>query len=449
MGERDIVDEDEDTLAAQLTPAIRRVLPGIRLYSSWLLPMVRILNGMAEDDFVGGAIRELWSTYARTIDLVMQAFSIWDLEDLPDLTYMLEEDADTLGFQPLMDDKTGKLWLDESTGAFRPRFSDLDVSRLSADVEMLHRVRKFMADGLDLANTDQAPVSLRGTRMVLGNDEHLFALPTRFREPQFITPPTAAAALSKPDRPRKPLSYAAAAANGGGKTFAKPAIPDEASSTSTRNRQADLSRMVDELVEDKDDNNPVTPPQHHALNPAVVTHGDTIYHGLPDAGHDFNLASYHNKTPNPQHLPQHSRPIAVAPTPPILRTPKDSLVANSMERLQAVHSLWHDAPAQPHPHPTSPSTFPAKPANGTLASPAYIGHSRVNSASSIRSRASQNIGDSWSSLESAPAAGADGYAKFSESGVASPLLFGAGGGLWSTGQGGAYRSHSPTNGQGG
>ena len=131
-------------------------------------------------------------------------------------------------------------------------------------------------------------------------------------------------------------------------------------------------------------------------------------------------------------------------------------MANSVERLQSVSGLWNGTAAQP-----MSSAFPAGLPTGTLSSPQQVmrhGHSRVNSASSMRSKTSQHVGDSWSSLESGgnmqpPVNGmanggiADGYTNFSESNTVSPLLFGAGGGIWSTGAtNGGYTRKSPQNG---
>ncbi|KAI7572316.1 hypothetical protein KC316_g11951 [Hortaea werneckii] len=165
-------------------------------------------------------------------------------------------------------------------------------------------------------------------------------------------------------------------------------------------------------------------------------------------------------------------------TPPTLRTPKDSLAANSLERMQSVSTIWNNLPAnQISSSPSFPSGLPV----GTLTSPAqhfnrHSQHSRGNSASSIHSKASQTNpnhapvsvigGDPWAAANLSPNAAAatvpppgqapppmptDGYARFSQSaGMASPLLFGAGNNMWSTtSHNSSFRNVTPPNGQGG
>jgi len=441
----DGLDLDEENLATKLAPLARRLLPSLRLYSVWVIPAVHIISGLASDAFLRDAVTDLWSSYAAAIDIVAEVFPIWDLEDVPVLEYMLEEDAETLGFKPLESEKTTRNWIDAQTGLPKPRFSDRDVARLSPDAEMLARVKDFLSDGLYLANDDEeAPIKLDGVRIHSGS------------MPQGVNMPQTAARRQQREieraariaEARKPLSYAAAAA----KSSMRPVVPTaEVARASSRAQQARLSRMVDDLVDDDDGNNPITPPQQHIADPAVVTNGEVSYPATGYTGQDFvNVPSYQPNMPSTKTVPPASAAI------PALRTPKNSHATHSAGRLQSVSGLWNESPGQSS---TSPS-FPAGLPMGTLSSPAQMTralHSRVNSASSIRSRTSQNIGDSWSSLESAPraingvATAADGYGQFSASaGIASPLLFGAGGGMWSAVPAAeGHRGTSPPNGQGG
>ena len=89
-----------------------------------------------------------------------------------------------------------------------------------------------------------------------------------------------------------------------------------------------------------------------------------------------------------------------------------------------------------------PTGFPV----GSLASPPLEhGHTRVGSVNSVRSRTSQNVGDSWSSLEGLPQG--TGMVQAPVTNVPQlpglggaygdgQLLFGAGGGMWSSAMGG-------------
>ena len=449
-----MAEEDDDIqLATRLTELAHRVLPALRLYSAWLLPTTHLLEGLATDDLLKDAIDQFWPIYAKAVDLVAAIFQIWDLEDLPEITYMLEEDAETLEFKPLMNEKTNKIWIDKKTGATKPRFSDRGVKRASADDEMLARIKAFLADGLYLANDDDtAPIKLRGTRILHRDAEEPETHPPLPIQSQTSTKaPSEQGARSALQA--KPRTYAAAAAaNGSAKSPARTSVPNGVFSSSSTSRHAQLSRMVDDLVDDDDGNNPVTPPQQHASNPAVVTKGDVSYSVLPGSTPDFaKMPSYSYQA---QQKPIGSGP-SMGATPPTIRTPKNTVSGTSMERLQSVSNLWNTAPAQ---QSSTSSRFPVGLPTGTLGSPAHMnsrGHSRVNSASSIRSRTSQNvkmgIADSWSSIESAPRATLPnglapgfgtplaGMQQSNVSNVASPLLFGAGGSVWSTSPTAAYR----------
>lgn len=444
-------DETNVELATRLTEVTRRILPALRLYSSWLLSMINLLTGLSTEEYLKDAIDQFWGVYARSVDLIAAVFPIWDLEDLPEITYMLEEDTDTIGFKPLMHERTDKIWRNKRTGMLKARFSDLGVERASLDEEMVARVKDFLADGLFLANDDDdAPIKLRGTRILHRDAEDVEVLPVPVQTLNTVK----AMAIPASNATRKPLSYAAAAADGPAQQPARPVMPNGVSSKpSGMSRHAQLSRMVDDLVEDDESNNPVTPPQQHSSYPAVVTKGDVSYPALPGSVQDFAQMpnySYQQKQP----------PIGTpaGATSPSHRSPKIAITGTSMDRLQTLSSLWNDAPQQTSSSPTGLPT-------GTLSSPAQLhsrGHSRVNSASSIRSRTSPNvnmgIADSWSSLEPAPGATmpapltvgfGNGLGGLEQSNVARPLLFGAGGGVWSTRPGSRGRNVTPPSGQGG
>ncbi|KAK4545265.1 hypothetical protein LTR36_003445 [Oleoguttula mirabilis] len=439
----------EDEPKARLTPTIRRILPALRVYSAWLLPNVQIVAGLASDATLEKVISSFWQVYTRAIALVAdeQVFGIWALEEFR-APYMLEEDTDTLGFKPVQNEwtKVWRNWFEKDSGAAKPRFSDPNIVRMSLDEEMLTRVMGLLDDGMHLAyEVKEAPITLLGTTVYNGEPPESDVAAYQKGQEEL---------KGKPWPKPKPLSYAAAAAKSRAQAPLHANMPNGApSTTSARSRQAQLIRMVDDLVDDDDSNNPVTPPQQHASNPIVVTNGDVHHNGVSYGAQDFAaVTSYQPKLPSTS-MPNATR--SNAPTPPTIRTSRNSLGANSIERLQSVSTLWNDTSAQPMT--TSPN-FPTGLPTGTLSSPAQImrhGHSRVNSASSIRSRTSQNVtmGESWSSIESSQRVQVangpmNGYTKFSASGMASPLLFGAGNNMWNTGTGG-YRNVSPPNGQGG
>jgi hypothetical protein len=447
---------ENDDYADKLTPCIRRLLPVMRLYNSWLTCNLHLVDGLKADTFLGDSIDTFWSSYARAIDLLADddIFGIWAFDDV-DVPYMLEEDVDTLGFLPLLNAQqtVDKNW--KHDGVFKARFSELGLERLSVDDEMLGRAKSLLEDGSNLAiSNDLTPLGIVNNRIYYGQallDAIAVAEEAKKRPPEPPRP------LPQP----KPISYAAAAKSG--QSISKPQPKADSvrpPASKSRSRQAQVTRMVDNLLEDDDGNIPVTPPQQHIAHPAVVANGDGIYHPPPYTSHaDFaNATSYQPKPRSPQ-IMQTPKAITV-PTPPTLRTPQNTLAAQSVERMQSVSRLWPETTAT-SPIPTSPSAFPSGLPTGTLGSPPDMQsrgyHSRVNSANSIRSRTSQNVNmaESWSSSEFAgpkmaqqQAVGSpNGYSKFSASGVGSPLLFGAGGGIWSTGQAG-LSGVSPSNGQG-
>jgi hypothetical protein len=154
--------DDDAELAVKITPALRRILPSLCLYNMWLISMVHMVVGLASEPFLAPSIAQFWPCYARAIDLIAQGFPIWDLEDTDDVSYMLEEDVDTIEFQPLMDAKTMKIWQDKKTGLLKRKFTDADVVKSSQDDEMLQRIKNFLSDGLYLTMMMTLPFVFKG-----------------------------------------------------------------------------------------------------------------------------------------------------------------------------------------------------------------------------------------------------------------------------------------------
>ena len=445
------LDDDEGGLSVKLTSTIRRILPCLRLYSNWLLPMVYMVVGLASDSVVRDAAEQFWPLYAKVVDLIAQTFPIWDLEDLPEVSYMLEEDVDTIDFKALHGVKTLKTWYSKHTALLKPRFTDRDLVRESSEGEMLERVKEFLVDGLYLANDDeQAPITLRGTRVSYGHESQLDKLISETVDRSASTQhPNPTVIKQRP----KFTGHVATTTDDNVQSAMPAPTEDFNASSVTASRDAQLSRMVDDLVDDDDGNNPVTPPQHHTLNPAVVTNGE-LPRTLPDNTQDINAESklvQYSNTPSGYPISSRSN---VADPPPTEDTSPLIATTTRHDRLQSMSRLWDDAVS-----PSSPS-FPQGLSIGKLGSPVPSfdhGHSRVNSASSIRSRTSQVATDYWSSLDAAvprapsdPSIAQQGYgvanSSIQSSNTVSPLLFGAGGGLWSTGPWAGFKNVSPTNG---
>ncbi|OQO05797.1 hypothetical protein B0A48_09892 [Cryoendolithus antarcticus] len=394
-------------LQDKVTPITKRILPALRLYSSWLLDSVHLLFGLANDPKFAESIKKFWKVYGRTLDLVATIFPIWDLEEAAEVEYQLEEDVDIIGFQPLSpfaDDKTGRFWQKKQSAVNRAKFSDDSVTRVSMKEEDLVRVYGFLEDGLYIANDlDDSPIKIKGSRVFYGNGAELEQLLMPLIPGNPAAKPVAKACDAAP------MSYAAAAGSrrshlalSASKPNGIPKLQQSASSA----REEHMTRMVDDLVDDDESKDPVTPPQQFASEPAVYN-GNT----------DFALASLRDSTPE---------------------------ISNSASTYSAKSPVQRPPPGLTSPWTpsaiASPSSFLPKPAEA-LASPGQgRGHSRVGSANSIRSRASQSVGDSWSSLEAlpqgtgmanantrTPIAGLGGYGQ-------SALLFGATPNVWSTGK---------------
>lgn len=132
--------EIDINLSFNITAALRRILPVLRIISKWLKGnVVRLVR--AEQD--GGKVAEEVEIFASTyMDLLRHMEALFPLEQLPKLYDPLEEDYDMKGFSPV---KRGMM---EST-------EDKDASgaaaRHSADVhpneEQLMRISDFLLDG--------------------------------------------------------------------------------------------------------------------------------------------------------------------------------------------------------------------------------------------------------------------------------------------------------------
>lgn len=129
----------------KITPVTKCVLPVLRQYSSWLLSNSDKLTSETKDTQLYVQIKELWKLYASTLSLLIVTFEV---AELPDVNYLLHEDEEILGFNPLINSMTVRRYLDEK-GTRKPRSSDVS-KRGDAKIEMLYRIREIVLDGLDL-----------------------------------------------------------------------------------------------------------------------------------------------------------------------------------------------------------------------------------------------------------------------------------------------------------
>lgn len=132
----------------RITAVARRVLPGLRHYSSWLISNKAFLLAQVGDTSLTVQIKEMWKTYATTLTLLAATFPV---SALPSMDYLLEEDEDTLGFKPFNNDRTKKRYFSPDDEKPKLKWHGSGVERHHPNVEMLGRVRDFLIDGLELA----------------------------------------------------------------------------------------------------------------------------------------------------------------------------------------------------------------------------------------------------------------------------------------------------------
>jgi hypothetical protein len=138
--------KDAKVGADKVTVVVRRILPALRNYSSWLLTVSNYLVAYNEKDTpLAVQLIEFWKIYANTLTLLASTF---DVVHLPEVDYLLEEDEETLCFIPLSKG-TSRRYLD-AHGQQKPSMNDPGVERSHPNIEMLYRIREFVIDGLDL-----------------------------------------------------------------------------------------------------------------------------------------------------------------------------------------------------------------------------------------------------------------------------------------------------------
>ncbi|KAI9829632.1 MAG: hypothetical protein M1826_005522 [Phylliscum demangeonii] len=161
----------ESNISKQLTPTARRLLPGLRDYSSWLLSFYKLLNSQKGDENLAGEITELWRAYSAVLTSLTAKFPV---EKLPSLEYMLEEDEDTVGFKPFAGDEARRRFFAGEGGEPRqrkPRVHDAGVHRQDADTEMLARVRDLLHDGLEMIVVKSIPIIMIGGSLFKFEDD--------------------------------------------------------------------------------------------------------------------------------------------------------------------------------------------------------------------------------------------------------------------------------------
>ena len=132
----------------RMSATVRRILPYLRQYSSWLVSNVLHLVALETQKCVGIQVTKFWRIYADALTLLAATFQRLDL---PNVEYLLEEDEDTIAFTPFSKSTTSGRYLQGDGLTPRPRSRDQGVQRHHPNVEMLFRVKGLLEDGITLA----------------------------------------------------------------------------------------------------------------------------------------------------------------------------------------------------------------------------------------------------------------------------------------------------------
>jgi hypothetical protein len=155
LEEATVYDDIARDSSEKLTAVVRRVLPALRHYSSWLRSSCSSLHRQA-DETVVAHIREFWKRYAEALTVLTTTF---DVTELPPVGYLLEEDLDTVAFTPLSTGTSANRYRED--GKTKPKIGDAGVERLHPNQEMLARVRGLVLDGIQIVVEDVSVCNLR------------------------------------------------------------------------------------------------------------------------------------------------------------------------------------------------------------------------------------------------------------------------------------------------
>lgn len=89
--------------------------------------------------------------YVKVISLML---SDPQLENLPQLEYLLEEDEEIIGFKPLQEGELQQKYFFPNYTSRKPKCHEQGVKRHHPNTESLCRIRDFMQDAIELASNE-------------------------------------------------------------------------------------------------------------------------------------------------------------------------------------------------------------------------------------------------------------------------------------------------------
>ncbi|CAI7675585.1 unnamed protein product [Penicillium pancosmium] len=331
----------------KITGVARRILPALRHYSSWLLVTHEFLVAQKDekDSALSIQIQEFWKIYAETLTLLASTF---DVAQLPEIDYLLEDDEESLGFVPLDQAATSRRYIG-TNGQLKPRMNDPGVERSHPNMEMLYRIREFVIDGLDLVVGNRIPIAL-----IDDEDKKTFlyredGLPAQF----FSSPHGHQQALSTPIIEREDIPPMAPDSNSvaEGRSMFGGSQSASASMSANMNRIAeDVERLVES---DTYENAPDISGQYNFLNePRDMP--------TPSAPRVSNMSAFAFEQPTPQ-LRTPIPPPGLGPPNPGAAESLHASISQSYSPLPAVPgmpSIWNTSSPTPLREGTSPRTPP-------------------------------------------------------------------------------------------
>ncbi|KAF1811445.1 hypothetical protein P152DRAFT_418769 [Eremomyces bilateralis CBS 781.70] len=367
------------SLADRLSSLSRRVLALLHLYSAWFSMKWSILPQLP-DPFLVAKSRELWAVYAATLTAIAKQFPA---PELPAAEYLLQEEADLVGFVPFAE-SSSRIW--EKDGVKKPRKSDSDKG-LGADGEMLARLREILVSGLELMVSEGSPLELDndGQFLYKSADGLDNMLPAPIHEPE--PPKTSKADVTNPSR----------------RDTSKRVAPSESGSVVTVTKDAYMTRMVHNLVDDED---PVNPPPTNVpplTKPLPSAHQSfenspfqsTAQFGALPANAPFRVSDLVDSITSRNRAPSGTQAYSLSFSPGLGTTPHNgSPVVPSARQLGA----------SPFQRPSSSFSFSNERAAEIWGTPAGIGspiHSRVP-APTATGRSSLSLHDSFDQLDLSP-----------------------------------------------
>jgi len=135
-----------ESLGTLVTPSMQRILPVLRLYSSWLSRNADVLSNNIDVN-LQPLQAKFWTCYAQVLSMINATFPP---QHLPQpLAYMLSEDEDTIGLIALHCDENRAVWFDGTE--LRTKWHEVPTQHRNGSTEMLARIRDLLAVGVGFA----------------------------------------------------------------------------------------------------------------------------------------------------------------------------------------------------------------------------------------------------------------------------------------------------------